>query len=502
MCSAACSAPSRASSGSAVEIDLRRQLVPQRLRGERGLRQVEPDEVEHLVVAEPPGLVGDDLLRHHDGPERQPDAEPLAPVVEPLDVHVGLALGLRVPVAVERAHERAPQLEVELRHLVGAAAVQVDRALVRRVEGAAGVDVAEQLAGGHLDDREAVVPRRAQRHRARRVLAGVTRDERPARPPAQLAHRLEPRGGRLELRPEPLRVGRGQRSLVRGAEHVPGVDLLVRGIEDRRLDGPVEELVRMAAEELVERVLAGDVDREPAAAPARAPPHLAQRGDRAGERHADRRVERTDVDPQLERVGRDDPEQVAGHEPPLQLAPLLRRVAGAVRRDPLGELRAPAVLERELGEARHQLDGLARLHEDDRPRAAADQLGEQVGGLGERGAPQRERLVGDRRVPHRDRLLRAGRAVAVDHGDVVEARQALGELARVRHRRATPAGSAARSRRRRRSAAAGAARSRRASRTRRDTRAPRRPRRPRGWRTRPPTPGGWAARPGGACPGS
>ena len=96
----------------------------------------------------------------------------------------------------------------------------------------------------------------------------------------------------------------------------------------------------MAAEELVERVLAGDVDREPAPAPPRAPPHLAQRRDRAGERHADRGVERADVDPELERVGRDDAEQLAVDEPPLELAPLLRRVAGAVGRDPLGQLAA------------------------------------------------------------------------------------------------------------------------------------------------------------------
>ena len=89
----------------------------------------------------------------------------------------------------------------------------------------------------------------------------------------------------------------------------------------------------MAAEELVERVLAGDVDREPAAAAARAAPHLPQRRDRARERHDDRGVERADVDAELERVGRDDREQLAADQPRLELAPLLRRVAGAVGRD-------------------------------------------------------------------------------------------------------------------------------------------------------------------------
>ena len=192
----------------------------------------------------------------------------------------------------------------------------------------------------------------------------------------------------------------------------------------------------MAAEELVQRVLARDVDGQPAPAPPGPAPHLAQRGDRAGEGDADRRVERADVDAELQRVGGDDAEQLAVDEPLLELAPLLRRVARAVGRDPLGQLGAPAVLERELRELRHQLDRLARLHEDDRPRALADELGEQVGGLGERRAAGRELLVGDRRVPHRDRLLRARRAVAVDHRDVVEAGQPLGQLARVGDRRA------------------------------------------------------------------
>ena len=116
------------------------------------------------------------------------------------------------------------------------------------------------------------------------------------------------------------------------------MDLLVLVVEDRGLDRAVEELVGVAAEELVERVLARDVDGEPAAAAPGAAPHLAQRGDGAGERHADRRVERADVDAELERVGRHDGEQLARDERRLELAPLLRRVAGAVGRDAVGEL--------------------------------------------------------------------------------------------------------------------------------------------------------------------
>ena len=97
----------------------------------------------------------------------------------------------------------------------------------------------------------------------------------------QLAHRDQRLRVRLPARAQRLGVGRAQRPLVRRAQQVREVDRLVLVIEDRRLDRPVEELVGMAAEELVQRVLAGDVDRQAAPAAPGPAPHLAQRGDRA-----------------------------------------------------------------------------------------------------------------------------------------------------------------------------------------------------------------------------
>ena len=214
------------------------------------------------------------------------------------------------------------------------------------------------------------------------------------------------------------------------------MDLLVLVVQDRGLDGTVEELVGVPAEELVERVLAGDVDREPASAPARPSPHLAQRGDGSRERHADRRVERADVDPELERVGRDDGEQLALGQAPLELAPLLRGVARAVRRDAIGELAMPGPDQLVGGELRDELDALARLHEADGPRAFAHEPREQLGRFGEDAAARLEDLVLERRVPHRDLPARAGRGVLVDELHVVEAGQPLGELDRVGDRRA------------------------------------------------------------------
>ena len=122
---------------------------------------------------------------------------------------------------------------------------------------------------------------------------------------------------------------------------MPVEDPRVRVVEDRRLDAAGEQRLRLAHEELVERVVARDEHGEPAPATPGAPPLLAQRRDGAGEADRDRAVEQADVDPELERVRRGHAEQLALDEPTLDLAPLLRRVAGAVRREPLRGRRCP-----------------------------------------------------------------------------------------------------------------------------------------------------------------
>ena len=244
----------------------RRQLVPERLGGERGLREVERDQVHRLVVGEPAALVGQHLLADHDRAEAQPHAERRALLEHALDVRVGLALGLRVPVAVERPHERAAVGVVERVDLELAPAVQVDRALVDGRGRRADVDVADHLARLQLDDRHAVARGAAQRERARRVLLRPARDERAVGALAQVARRRPaPSAAARQRGPSTVAVRGLQRRLVRGAQQVRGVELLVLVVEDRRLDRPLEELVGVAAEELVERVVAGDVDRQPAA---------------------------------------------------------------------------------------------------------------------------------------------------------------------------------------------------------------------------------------------
>jgi len=81
---------------------------------------------------------------------------------------------------------------------------------------------------------------------------------------------------RLPAGAQEVRVLARQRPLVGGAEQVRAVDRGVLVVEDRGLDGALEKVLGMPAEELVESVLAGDEQRESAPAPAGAAPHLAQ----------------------------------------------------------------------------------------------------------------------------------------------------------------------------------------------------------------------------------
>ena len=162
-------------------------------------------------------------------------------------------------------------------------------------------------------------------------------------------------------------------------------------------------------------------------AAAGASPLLAQARDRSREADRDRAVEVADVDAELQRVGGGDAEQLALDEPPLDLAPLLRRVAGAVRREPGRGRRVEPI----AGEAVDQLGRLAALREADRAQAASDEPGEQPRRLAERARPQPELGVEQRRVPERDRPLGARRRIVLDDGRLL-ARERARELAGVR----------------------------------------------------------------------
>ena len=126
-----------------------------------------------------------------------------------------------------------------------------------------------------------------------------------------------------------------------------------------------------------------------------------------------------------------DAEQLARDEPPLDLAPLRRRVAGAVRARARRGRRPSAV----GGEAVDQLGRLAALREAERPQAARDELGHQPRRLAERaaraGRAPRRAAAGSRARSSARRAAPRRRRSTVD----VDAEQRARELARVRDRR-------------------------------------------------------------------
>ena len=376
-------------------------------------------------------LEGDDLLadRHHSEVQLDGAEHPLGTHL--LDVGLGFLLGLRVPVAGELPDERAAAAQVELLDLVRLAEVHVDRAGMDGGVRALGLDGADHLAALLVDDGEGVDRRRPQRDPPGREPVAARQVTAP--PLTQLAEPDQPFRVGLPARAEDLAVVGAERELVRRGGQMRQVDALALVVEDRALDRTVEELVGVAAEELVECVIAGHVHGEPGLAATGAAPHLPQAGHRPGEGHADCGLEVAHVDPELERVRRHHREEVSLREPMLDLPPLRRRVAGAVGRDPVGQVRVASVLEPEPREAVDQLDPAARSHEADRPHAVLDQPRQDAGGL-----PQHRRagaggLVDERRVPHHHLALAGGGAVAVDQPAIV-AHQPLGELLRVRDR--------------------------------------------------------------------
>ena len=143
-------------------------------------------------------------------------------------------------------------------------------------------------------------------------------------------------------------------------------DARVRVIEDRGLDAPRQQRVGLPREELIECVVRCDEDREASLPPAGATPLLPERRDGSRKPDRDRAVEQADVDPELERVRRRDAEELSLDKAAFDLATLLGRVAGAVRREPIPRCDVHAL----GGEAVDQLRRLAALREADRPQAA------------------------------------------------------------------------------------------------------------------------------------
>ena len=151
-------------------------------------------------------------------------------------------------------------------------------------------------------------------------------------------------------------------------------DVRVVQVDDRLLDAASQEAVRLAHEVLVQRVLAGHQHGVAVPGPAGPAPPLTQARHRAWEPGDERDVEAADVDAQLERLRRHHGVELVREQPSLDVAPLLRRVAGAVGLHAVGRAAAAAVLEAAADVSVHELRRLARRRERDHARAGEHAL--------------------------------------------------------------------------------------------------------------------------------
>ena len=185
----------------------------------------------------------------------------------------------------------------------------------------------------------------------------------------------------------------------------------------------------------VERVVSGDQDGEGVTGVAAGPSHLLPPGRPGpGEPCHQHGVEPRHVDPQLEGVGRGQPEQAPVAQRLLDLAALLGQVAAAVAGHP-GRKRRVDLGEQTCGGRGHLLGGSPGPDEGQRPDPLADQVGQQVGGLGRRSAAHGGAVLAgvrrEARLPQRDGGLAARRVVVADrpHVETGEPRRVLGRVA-------------------------------------------------------------------------
>ena len=209
-------------------------------------------------------------------------------------------------------------------------------------------------------------------------------------------------------------------------------DVEVVRVDEAVLGRGLEQVLGVGGQELVDRRRGAHQRREarPGAAPGSA--HLLPgAGDGARVADADRRVERADVDAELEGVRGHHPADAPVPQPGLDLVPLVRQVAAPIATDRVRV--AGRRLERLAQVAGEHLDRRPRAREGDRLHAAADEpLGEALPGE-QRRRPDAELPVGDRRVDDEDVLAAGRRAVVVDDGDR-RLEDPLGKLPGIRDR--------------------------------------------------------------------
>ncbi len=172
----------------------------------------------------------------------------------------------------------------------------------------------------------------------------------------------------------------------------------------------------------VEGVVLGDEHAERVLGAPAGPTHLLPEG-RAGPGEAGDQdgVEAADVDAELERVGRGQPDEVAAPQRGLERPALLRQVAAPVGRDPVRQRRVDLGQQLRRGQ-RHLLGPASRADEGQRPDVLGHQVGQQVGHLRRRGTPHGRAVLpgvrGEGRLPEQQRHPAARGVVAGQRHDV------------------------------------------------------------------------------------
>ena len=177
-----------------------------------------------------------------------------------------------------------------------------------------------------------------------------------------------------------------------------------------RSGGASKKYRRIPDDKLVERGAARHEHRRRSAAAASGASRPLPGGrDRAGIAGHHTHVERADIDPEFQRIGRDDGADDALAQALLDFAPPLRQVAAPIAANLLARARGP--LEVIFQIRRQQLGRQAALRKDNRLQVALEELAGDAAGLAQIRAPDAKLLADDRRVDEQEELFASRRAI-------------------------------------------------------------------------------------------
>ena len=214
----------------------------------------------------------------------------------------------------------------------------------------------------------------------------------------------------------PERLAILNRQFEHRALEVTHEDLEIVRVHVGMLWGALEEVLGMIDNVLVERGRSGHQDRDRGSLPATgAPRALPCGGDRtrvSGQHHG---VERTDIDAELQRIGRDDTEYLPIAHLPFNFAPLPGQIATAIAPDT--GLSARWATSRLLEISCQHFGGQAAVGEHERLATPLEEVFRHAPCLVDVASPNTELLVDHGRVVKDDVSPAAGRSVVVHESE-------------------------------------------------------------------------------------